>query len=118
MAADKKLLFAYPLKGDAAKIVFAGRPDVAKKSGITEPEKGIAVLTQDEGDLEEMNTLILETLKLMQAGVVEEFAVNVENIEDMIEQAVRLIKGLEGVLELTTLLETEEEDEDEDDDAE
>ncbi len=115
MSETKKLLIAYRLEGDAAKIVFAGNPDVAAESEVQDPEKGMAVLIQDEGALDVINAALVESLKMIKAGVIKEFVLNMDNTEHLLQQAVRTAELLSCIADLAV---DSEEEADEDDDAE
>lgn len=97
---DKKLLVAYKVEGDAAKIVFASHPDVAEKSEVKIPERGLAVLLQDDNSMAELNDGLVEGLKLIKAGVIKEFVVNLENLTAAIDNATKTVALLSAYLEV------------------
>lgn len=111
---DKKLLVAYRIEGDVAKLMYASHPDTAERCSVEKPEEGMAVLIQDEYANDEVVAALVETLKMIKAGIITEFVVNMDNVEHAIEQAVRLAELLSTIAELATV---ELENEDGDDEA-
>jgi hypothetical protein len=112
---DKKLLIGYRIEGDAAKLMFTGNPDTAERSDIEnvdDASKGLGVLIQDEGANDELVDALTETLKMIKAGIIKEFVVNMENLSHAMQQAARFAVLLSAIAELA------EEEEDDDDDTE